>query len=158
MKRILIFIAISIMTAFAFTGCQKYDYNPSMGATINGAQYKGNGLSKVHAQVDTSTHTPQLVIITCNSDTYTPGTAVAPSILLIAPHTVGAYTIDTANITVRKTMVYTSTTGTAGTFAVSGTINILSIKDRKIIGNFTLTCADGTTVTNGQYVAEENYY
>ena len=157
MKSILTFIAISIVGVSAFTGCQKYDYNPSMGATIDTMAFNSTGNTKVFAHVDTSTHNPQLVIVSATSNVYTPGTAFIPIITLTTPNIIGNYIIDTNNKT-RSAMVYTSATGNTGTVAVSGEIKVTSIEGGKIKGSFTLTCADGTTVTNGQYIAKEYYY
>lgn len=154
MKRILTVITVAAVLA----GCQKYEYNPSMAAKINGASFSANGKARVYAQGDTSTHDPQLAVITGKSDTYTPGTSFMPMIVLVAPNVEGKYIIDTNNKAVYKTMVYTAATGNTGTIAISGEINILSINKGRIEGNFTLTCADGTTITNGQYVCEQDYY
>ena len=158
MKKLLTFIAISIVGISAFSGCQKYDYNPSMGATIDTMGFTGSGNTNVFAHVDTTTHNPQIVTIYGTSNVYTPGTAFKPHITLTAPNIIGTYAIDTNSKTRGTAMVYTSATGNTGTVAISGTINILSISGGKIKGNFTLTCLDGTTVTNGQYIAEEYNY
>ncbi|MFI5196971.1 MAG: hypothetical protein ACHQD8_07760 [Chitinophagales bacterium] len=157
MKSILTFIAIAIVGVSAFTSCQKYDYNPSMGATIDTMVFSGSGNTNVFAHVDTSTHNPQLVIISGKSDVYTPGTSFIPRIILTVPNVTGNFIVDTTTKT-RNAMVYTSATGSAGTVAVSGEIKITSIDGGKIKGSFTLTCADGTTVTNGQFIAKEYAY
>ena len=140
----------------AMTGCQKYNYNPSMAATIDTIGFSAIGQAYVYAIVDTTTHNPQLVTITGKTTVYTPGTAFQPSIILVVPNIIGNYVI-TANDTTKRAMVYTSATGSLGTAAVSGQINVLNINGGKIQGNFTLTCADGTTVTNGQYIAVESF-
>jgi hypothetical protein len=161
MKRILTFVAIISVTSLStFTGClMKTDMAPAMSGVINDTlQFNGTTKTKVYAQVDTTTHSPQLVVVTGVSNVYTPGTSTLPTVVLTAPHTEGVFTIDTNNNTVRRTRVFTSATGSAGSIAVSGEINILKIDKGQIIGSFSLTCADGTKVTNGQFRAEENYY
>jgi len=158
MKRIFSFGTIFVASALIITACQKTDYNPSMAATINNLPIKATGKSRVTAHVDTTTHNPQLVIITGTSDTYTPGTSYMPVIELVVPHFIGTHVINSIYDSTKRAMVFNQGSGTTGSPAVSGEIKILNIKDGKIQGNFTLTCADGTTVTNGQYIAEESYY
>jgi hypothetical protein len=157
MKRISIILAISIISAAGITGCQKFDYDPSMTATIGTLAFNTVGSKNVIAHVDTFTHNPQKVIITGTSTVYTPGTSFLPVIKLFVPNAIGTYNI-VANDTNKGAVIYTASTGITGTQAVSGQINVLNISKGKIQGNFTLTCADGTSVTAGQYIAVESFY
>jgi len=157
MKTILTFIAIAIVGLSTFSGCQKFDYGARMNAKIDTLTFSASGQQQVIAHVDTTTHNPQLVIISGNTTIYTPGTSFQPSIVLTVPNVIGTYVIDTSDRT-RSAMVYTASTGSAGTVAVSGQIVILNISGGKIQGNFSLTCKDGTTVTNGTYIGIESFY
>jgi hypothetical protein len=151
MKRILTFIAIAVIGISAFTGCQKYEFSPSMSATIDTMSFTASGKSNVSAHID-SVGTLHSLIINGYSDVFTPGTAVKPTIVLTVPNAVGDYTIDTNNNT-RNAMIYTARSGSVGTRAVSGIVKVFGLDGGNVSGSFSFTCADGTVVTNGKFIA-----
>ena len=148
MKKTLLFIAFAIATISAFTGCYKQtDYVNSISATIDTSSFAAAGNTVVSLVVDTTTPIPNLVTVSGQASLYTPGTAVRPIIKLVVPDAEGTYSIPSQ----ASAVIYTAKSGSNGTVAVSGQIVVLNNASGRLQGNFTCTCANGETVTNGQY-------
>jgi len=159
MKRILSYIAVTAVGVALLNSCQKYTYNSTVKASVNGLEFRSSGKTNVIAHVDTATHNPQLLRITATSDRFEPGTAVKQVIELTVPHAIGTYTIDTSIFRPPVyARVYTTRTGSGGMGAVTGQIEILNIKENRVQANFHLLCADSTVVTDGQIVAEQSWW
>lgn len=154
MKKILTLLAVALVGLSVFTGCRKYDYEPSMVAAIDSIDFSAATRANVTAIVDTTTHNPQLVTIEGKGALYTPGSAVKPSIKIVVPNARGTYYVGFSGT---SAIVYTSANSPYGSQALGGTVNVLGNKDGKIQGNFNLNCADGTKVTGGQFIGELDY-
>jgi len=147
MKKILVFSALALIALSMITvGCNKQtDYPPSMAAVIDSISFAASGTGFV-AKLDGGSLT-----MTGTTSIFTPGTTFNPSIKIIVASSIGTHTINKD----ATAMVYTSATGNAGTAAVSGQVVVLNNNSGKIQGNFTFTCADGTTVKNGRFTANQ---
>ncbi len=148
MKKVLILSAIAIISiSVFFSSCNKQtDYQPSMAGTIDSIAFSAAGTGIV-ATVDGGTLT-----MTGTTTIFTPGTAFTPAIKIVCSSANGVHSIAPNGA---SAIVYTSATGSNGSPAVSGQINVLNNASGKIQGNFTFTAADGTTVTNGQFIAKD---
>ena len=158
MKKTLPFFAFATIVAgissAVFTGCYKQTQYPnSISATIDTLAFSASGTSSVYLMADTATHNPQMDTIYGKTTIYSPGTAVQPSIRFIVPNKEGTYSFPSQ----ATAIVITATSGSGGTMAASGQIVVLNTSSGRIQGNFTFTCADGTTVTNGQYTGIVGY-
>ena len=153
MKSILTFITIAIIGSAAFSSCQKYDYNPSMDATIDTIAFSAVGKPAVTAIVDTTTHNPQMVTITAKTSIYTPGSAVQPSIEFRIPNAVGTYYMRS---TATGRVITSANADTLGSIGTAGQVVVLS-NNGKIQGNFNFSCADGTKAV-GHYIATLDFY
>ena len=134
----------ALVATLFFASCQKQAlYSPSVVATIDSIPFIANGSAAVTCDSSGSGS----VVITAHSYVIAPGTATQPVMTLLVPRQVGTYTVNqgcSATITTWKT-------GTSGTAAASGTITVMGIVSGRIEGNFSFTCANGQTVTKGQF-------
>jgi hypothetical protein len=143
-------LAASSLIGLVFTGCQKQTlYTPSVVATI-GSNFRFSAVGT--AQVADSTHAGDygttLAVVGLTSE-YQPSTAVQPIIRLYIPQRVGTYSINKSC----SAQVVTAISGSKGSSAVSGTIVVTGNAAGRIEGTFTFNCADGETVTAGQFYA-----
>jgi hypothetical protein len=145
MNKIYIPVIISI---FFLCGCTKHaDNSPAMNAFIDATQLMATG-NNIVSTVNTTANPSQL-IMTGTSETFSPGTTFAPAIKIVVTTTIGTYNIGTNS----SAVAYTPATGSIGTSAIYGQINVVSNGSGKIKGNFNFTCADGTKITNGEFTA-----
>lgn len=148
MKKTLLFIAAAILTISTFSGCYKQTvYVNSISATIDTLSFSAVGTNVVTLIVDTTTPSPSKVTVFGQTSLYTPGTAVLPSIKFVVPNAEGTYSIPSQ----ATAIIVTAKSGSAGTAATSGQIVVVNNSAGRLQGNFTFTCANGETVTNGQY-------
>ncbi len=78
---------------------------------------------------------------------FTPGTTFTPAVKLVTLTSIGKHPINKD----ASAIVYTSVTGSIGSAAVSGEIEVLNNANGKVQGNFNFKSADGTTVTGGHF-------
>ena len=154
-KTLLFFAAIGILT-LGLTSCSKQtDYPNSVVGTIDTIAYNASSNTDVIFQADTTTHNPQITIITSKTKVYTPGTTTQPAITLRVPNAIGYYPIPAS----ASASVVTSATGASGSAAVSGWIEVVQkSSSQRFEGKFSFTAADGTTVTGGQFDGILSYY
>jgi hypothetical protein len=156
MKKVLAFVSLALICLYSFTGCDKQtEYPNSVVGTIDTIAYSASGTPAVIFHADTTTHNPQMTIITSKTSIYTPGTTTQPSITLKLPNAEGYYAIPgSANAT-----VVTSASGAGGSAAISGWIQVVQKSTTgRFEGKFAFTTADGTTVTSGQFDGTLSYY
>ena len=158
MKKSLLLFAAAGLLSSGLTSCYKQtEYPNSVVGTIDSIAYNASGDDRVIFHVDTSiaNRDPQTTVITSKTKIYTPGTTTQPAITIVVPLGVGTYSVPSqAQVT-----VVTSATGSAGTQAVSGYITVAkSAASHRFEGVFSVTCADGTTVTNGGFNGVNSYY
>jgi len=154
MKKTLLFIAAAILTISTFTGCDKQTvYVNSISATIDTIAFSAYGNTVVTLIQDTAIY-PNPVTVSGQTSIYTPGSAVLPSIKFVVPSLEGTYSIPSQ----ASASIITAISGSSGTYAVSGQIVVLSNANGRLQGNFKFTCANGETVTNGQYTGIMSIY
>ena len=156
MKRTVQLVPLAIIALFVFSGCysnKQPQYVNSISATIDSISFSAIGSTDVSMYGDTSTHNPQYVDINGQTEIYIPGTATKPSIRLRIPIVDGTYYLPNN----ASASVVTSATGSSGTMAISGQIIVLRYAYSRIQGSFNFTCADGTKVTNGQFIGNIGY-
>ncbi len=147
MRSLLYALGFSLVTLLCvFTSCQKTSlYNPTMTASLDSLPFAANGSGAAYC--DTAADTAGMLHIHGNSDIFTPGTAVRPSLLLNVPRRVGTYTIGSG---CSATLV-SARTGKSSTHAASGSITIVGIRDGRVEGTFSFTCGNGEQIANGQF-------
>ncbi len=156
MKKILVFVSLPIICFYFLTGCGKQtEYPNSVLATIDTISYSASGTPAVIFHADTTTHNPQMTVITSTTSIYTPGTTTQPSVTLRVPNAEGYYAVPGS----ATASVVTSASGSGGSAAVSGWIQVVEKSSTgRFEGKFSFTTADGTTVTSGQFDGTLSYY
>ena len=149
MKKILLSVALAVLGLYTFTGCGKQtEYPNSVLATIDTIVYNAPGEPAVIFRADTSTHNPQKVFITSKTNIYIPGTATQPALSIVVPNAVGYYAVPSA----ATASVVTSATGSGGSAAVSGWVQVVKkYSNNRIEGQFSFVSANGTVVKDGQF-------
>ena len=148
MKKTLLFLACAVFSVCTFSGCYKQTvYVNSISAVIDTLSFSAAGTNVVTLIIDTTTPSPHKVTVSGQTSIYTPGTAVLPSIKFVVPDAEGTYSIPSQ----ATAIITTAKSGSGGTAAVSGQIVVLNNSSGRLQGNFTFTCANGETVTSGQY-------
>ncbi len=156
MKKILVFVSLAIVCLYSFTGCDKQtEYPNSVVGTIDTIAYTASGTPAVIFHADTTTHNPQMTVITSTTSIYTPGTTTQPGITLRVPNAEGYYAVPGS----ATASVVTSASGSGGSAAVSGWIQVSEKSSSgRFEGTFSFTTTDGTVVKSGQFDGTLSYY
>jgi hypothetical protein len=167
-KNLNLVTAIAIIGLAAFSGCTKSSsLSNTMTATISSASFSktcGFNIDSAGAGLNTGAG---LNILGSDNIYGLWGNANYPSInLFIVNYTVGqtgTFNITTSNITGTGTTAFIDSISTIGglyasAIAQTGSIIITSASSSQIVGTFSFTCTDGTTVTNGSFNTSLYFY
>lgn len=149
MKRLSVTVAFLATSLFAITACNKAKVTQGqpqgMTATVNNASWSAANYS---AQLDSATANSVLLAITGNQGNDTTGTIISLHVNNFQNKT-GEYTISATN----NVAEYVQIANFNYHIANAGTISINKITSTTVVGTFSFSSSDGTTVTNGQFNA-----